>query len=81
MALASVADQALSLRIAIDRQSYRLPERPHIDRIDASGRQPLNISLGDDGTLQVVLPARAAWVIEFSKKLADRQAVLEDAPD
>ena len=72
VALASVADQAISLRFAIDRRYYRLPERPPIGRIDAAGRQPLDIPLDEDGTFQIVLPARAAWLIEFSKKQADQ---------
>ena len=67
VALASVADQPLSLSFVIDWEDYGLPKQPRAYRIDETSRQPLELPDGDDVPLRLELPAHEAWIIEFSK--------------
>jgi hypothetical protein len=65
--LASVADRAIPLAFTIDPLRYGLPRRGQTYRIDQSGRRPIE-DFGEDGpSLKFELPAREAWMIEFSK--------------
>ncbi len=66
--LASVADQPLPLAITLDKQYYGIRPGSHVWRIDQSGRQPLDVAGGDLSQLQITLPPRAAWIIEFSSR-------------
>jgi hypothetical protein len=67
VALASVADETLSLSLVIDSVDYGLPKRPRAYRIDETGRQPIDLPYGVDVPLRLELPARKAWIIEFSR--------------
>jgi hypothetical protein len=64
--LASVADEPLSLSFRLDPEYYGLDKLPRACRIDATGRRPVRLPDGDDAPLQFDLPAREAWIIEFS---------------
>jgi hypothetical protein len=66
VALASIADEPLSLSLAIPTEYYGLPKEPRAYRIDETGRRPIEPFDGDDPTLKLELPARAAWIVEFS---------------
>ena len=66
VALASIADEPLPLRLALDPQYYRLPKQARAYRIDEQGRRPAELLRGDDHSLSLELPAREAWVLEFS---------------
>ena len=67
LALTNIADEPLTLSLALDRQYYGLPEEPRAYRIDESGRRPIKLSGGDDVRLDLQIPARQAWIIEFSE--------------
>ena len=67
IAIASVADQPLSLSFTLDADYYRLPQPPRACRIDAGGRRPLKLLAGDDAKLAIEMPPREAWIIEFSR--------------
>ena len=69
LALASLADETLSLSFTIDRQYYGLPQQPRVHRIDERGREPIELPIGEDGRLELKLPPREAWMIEFSNRL------------
>jgi hypothetical protein len=66
IALASIADRPLSLSLALDAEYYGLPEKPRAYRIDETGRRPIELPDGDDLSLNLELPPRQAWIIEFS---------------
>jgi hypothetical protein len=66
VALASIADRTLSLSLALDPAYYRLPKHARAHRIDETGRSPIG-PLDDDPSLKLELPARQAWIIEFSE--------------
>ena len=65
IALASIDDQKLSFRLPVDRKAYGLPERCAVYRIDESGRHRVGVSSGAD--LEIELPPRAVWVLEFCR--------------
>jgi len=67
VALASLADEPLPLRFTLDPQYYRLPKQARAYRIDEQGRRPVELVRADDHSLGLELPAREAWVIEFSR--------------
>ncbi len=64
IALASIADQPLSLSVGLDPRYYGLKRRAPAYRIDETGRRPVE-PLGGEPSLKLELPARAAWVFEF----------------
>ena len=68
VALTNIADQALSLSLALDPTYYRLPKHAHVYRIDETGRRPIGSFTSDDPTLNLELPARQAWIIEFTEE-------------
>jgi hypothetical protein len=65
IALASIADQPLSLQLPIDAQAYGLPERSAVYRIDEMGRRPLGAFDRRGRTFPIELPARGVCVVEF----------------
>jgi hypothetical protein len=68
IALASIADQPLSLSVALDTEYCGLPERPRAYRTDETGRRPIELLDGDDPLMlmKLELPAREACLLEFS---------------
>jgi hypothetical protein len=68
IALASIDDQNLSLRIPVDVRAYGLGDRSAVYRIDAAGRHRIGSLHRRDPVLQVELPPRALWGLEFSKE-------------
>ena len=67
LALSNIADEPLALSFTLDRQYLGLPKEPRAYRIDETGRRPIELPGGDDVRLNLQLPARQAWIIEFSK--------------
>jgi len=67
IALANIADRTLPLSLTLDRAYYRLPKRAHAYRIDEAGRRPIGPLVSDGPSLRLELPARQAWIVEFSK--------------
>ena len=67
LALSNIADEPLALSFTLDRQYLGLPKEPRAYRIDESGRHPVELSAGDDLRLNLQIPARQAWIIEFSE--------------
>jgi hypothetical protein len=65
IALASIADETLHLRLPIDRKAYGLPDACEVYRIDDRGRQRLGALAVGQATVDVELPPRTAWVIEL----------------
>ncbi len=65
VALASLADEPLSLSFALDREYYGLPKQPQAYRIDETGRWPIDLPGGHDPLRKLELPPRQAWMIEF----------------
>ena len=68
IALASIAEQALSLSLALDPAYYDLPKHAHVYRIDEAGRHPIGSFTSDKPTLKLELPPRQAWIIEFTEE-------------
>ena len=68
VAITNIANQPLSLRFSLDADYYRLPQPQRVYRIDANGRHPIPLFAGDDNHCAIELPAREAWIIEFSGK-------------
>jgi len=68
VALASIADRTLPLSLTLDPTYYRLPNQARIYRIDETRRQPLGSFASDDPTLKLELPARQAWIVEFTEE-------------
>ncbi|MBN1489794.1 MAG: hypothetical protein JXA69_07745 [Phycisphaerae bacterium] len=68
IALASIDDEALNLRVPIDVQGYGLGERRHIYRIDATGRHRIGQLDVPDPVLKLELPPQAVWILEFCQE-------------
>jgi len=68
VALASIHDQPLRLRLPIDALAYGLPARCGVYRIDEAGRQRLGRFDGRDGVWQIELPPRGLCLVEFSQE-------------
>jgi len=66
VALASIADETLFLSFALDPEYYGLSKEAAAFRIDETGRRPIESFHGDDRLLKLDLPARQAWILEFS---------------
>jgi len=66
VALASVSDRTIPLTLTLDPTYYQLPKHTRVYRIDETGRQRLESWAGGSGPLQLDLPARQAWILEFS---------------
>ena len=67
LALTNIADEPLALSFTLDGQYLGLPKEPRAYRIDESGRHPIEPPSGDDLRMNLQIPARQAWIIEFSK--------------
>jgi hypothetical protein len=65
-ALASIADEPMSLPLNLDVKYYRLPSRARLLRTDESGRKEFGRLRRGTLPLQVSLPARGACLIEFA---------------
>jgi len=68
IALASVADEPLSLSLKLDRDYYGLPQQPKVYRIDNTGRRLMEESVGGDSSFKVNLAPRDACVLEFCRQ-------------
>jgi hypothetical protein len=68
IALASIANEKLDLRLPIDHQAYGLPERCTVYRIDAAGRQKIGMLDPHAKDLELDLPPMATCVIELCGK-------------
>lgn len=68
IALASIADQTLPLSLTLDPAYYRLPKQARAYRIDEAGRETIGPLGGDGSSLKLELPARQAWIVEFSNE-------------
>jgi hypothetical protein len=66
VALASIADDTLALSFALPLERYGLRRPLRTYRIDETGRRPIRLAEGDGGRLKLDVPAREAWMIEFS---------------
>lgn len=67
IALASIHDEKLSLRLPIDAQAYALPARCAVYRIDDAGRQRLGPFDTRDPFWQLDLPPRGICLLEFCR--------------
>ncbi len=67
VAVASVADRALPLAFALDPAYYGLEPGTRAYRIDETGRHPLDLPVGDSPGVQITLPPRGAWIVEFPR--------------
>jgi hypothetical protein len=67
VALASIHDDALALRLPIDFSAYGLGERCSVWRIDAAGRHRLGSLDRSRAFLEIDLPPKAIWVLEFCR--------------
>jgi uncharacterized protein DUF6259 len=67
IALASIADEPLSLSLTLDPEYYQLAARATLYRIDATGRHLIGPFISDAPTLNVELSARDACMLEISK--------------
>ena len=65
IALASIHDQKLSLRLPIRAPAYGLAARSAVYRIDHTGRHRVGLFDPGDPVFQVELPPRAVCVLEF----------------
>jgi thiosulfate/3-mercaptopyruvate sulfurtransferase len=65
VALASIHDRPLQLRLPIDVDAYGLPSRCAVYRIDETGRHPQGTFDSGDPVLPLDLAARAICLIEF----------------
>ena len=65
IALASISDERLSLKLPVDMQAYGLPDRCPVYRIDERGRHRMGRVDRDNSLLRVELPARGLCVLEF----------------
>ena len=65
VALASIHDQELGLRLPIDAEAYGLPARCAVYRIDETGRQRLGLFDTRDPVWQLDLPPRGLCLLEF----------------
>jgi hypothetical protein len=52
--------------LALDAEYYGLPDQPRAYRIDETGRRPIGLLDADALSLNLKLPPRQAWIIEFS---------------
>jgi hypothetical protein len=68
IALASIDDAKLPLRLAIDSQAYRLPDRCPVYRLDETGRHRLGVLERNNSVVQLELPPRGLCVLEFRVK-------------
>jgi len=67
IALASIHDEPLHLRLPIDAPAYGLPARCAVYRIDGTGRQRLGLLEGRDPVWQIDLPPRGLCLLEFCR--------------
>ena len=67
VALASVADEPLTITLTFDPKYHRVSGAKRIVRIDESGRTPL-APVNENGTLVITLPARGASLLAFEQR-------------
>jgi hypothetical protein len=67
LAMASIHDQKLSLRLPIDAQAYGLPARAAVYRIDESGRHRAGLLDAGEREFRLELPPRGICVLEFCR--------------
>jgi hypothetical protein len=65
IALASISNEKLSLKVPVNAQAYGLPDRCPVYRIDERGRHPMGQLDRSHSLLRVELPARGLCVLEF----------------
>lgn len=68
IALANIADRTFPLSLSLDPAYYRLPNHARVYRIDEEGREAIGPLGGDGYSLEMKLPARQAWIIEFCEE-------------
>jgi hypothetical protein len=66
IALASISDEKLELKLAIDAQAYGLSNGCQVFRIDERGRRGIGRFDRNDPVLRLGLPPRGMCVLEFS---------------
>jgi len=67
VALASIADEALTVPLVLEGKGYGLPGKGRVYRLSPSGRQPVGEFAGRRVSLSVPLAAREACVVEFGR--------------
>lgn len=72
IALASISNDKLALKLPIDAQAYGLRDGSQIVRIDERGRRKVGRFDRNDPVLQVELPPRGLCVLEFSGLVSKR---------
>ncbi len=65
LALASIQEDPLPLRLPIDARAYGLPPRSAVYRIDQEGRQRLGLFDAHRGEFSLVLPPQGVCLLEF----------------
>ncbi len=68
IALASISDEKLNLRLPIDANAYGLKDGCAVYRTDETGRRRIGKFSCNVPALQIVLPARGVCVLEFSAR-------------
>ncbi len=68
VALASIADEPLTLSFTADASYYRLPKGAKLYRLDESGRHQASGAQRVDGPINLKLPPRGACLYEFSSR-------------
>lgn len=67
IALASISDQSLQVKLPIDLHGYDLPDHCPTYRIDRKGRHRLGTITTTNPEVELKLPARALLLVEFEK--------------
>jgi len=75
IALASIHDEKLSLRLPIDARAYGLAPRSVVWRIDESGRHRLGVFDASQRVFPLELPPRGLCVLEFCRENRHDHAV------
>jgi hypothetical protein len=65
VALVSISDQPQQVSLSVPTRDYGLPERTKIVRIDAASTKRIGTTTGGETKVNLQLPSRAAWMLEF----------------
>jgi len=66
IAIASLADESLSVVLAWNANEYHMPSRGNLSRIDESGNSIIQSFQSPPSSQTLTLPARAVWILAFA---------------
>jgi len=73
IALASICDEKLNLRLPINANAYGLQDGCAVYRTDETGRHRIGALDCKDPVLRIELPPRAVWMLEFCHSATSRR--------